>query len=114
MTFDEVAADALTTVRLVPRWELDPDAWAAVEACLDRLAAAIATRDQRALRRALTELEDHCPTRLSAIRREPGSVDQRGAPPTAILDIVNTLIHPAHGWGATGGSAASAPGSGRG
>ena len=99
--FEEVAEDALTTVRLVPRWQLEPAAWASVAACLARLADAIAARDARAVHRALTELEDHGPTRLSAIRRDPSAGDRRAAPPPAILDVVNTLVHPARGWNAS-------------
>jgi hypothetical protein len=95
-TFDETLADALTTVRLVPRWDLEPDEWSAVETALEQMSDAAVNRDHKALFRGLEALESHGPSRLAAIARSSGP-ERREAPPQ-ILDLVNTLIHPASGW----------------
>lgn len=96
-SFDESVQDALTTIRLVPRWQLAPAEWTAVEAALTKLASAISSRDARALARALVELEDHGPRRLAAIPSTAGPHHDE-SPPRPVLDLVNTLVHPAGGW----------------
>lgn len=106
--FDDALADALTTVRLVPRWQLAAGEWSTVEAALARLETAIQAQDGRALARALEQLEDHGPSRLAAIPRSGG--EPTGEPPRPVLDLVNTLVHPTGGWTAT--APASAPGTG--
>jgi len=98
ITLQEAVDDALSTVRLVPRWQLDPDEWQPVEAALDDLDQAINSGDVRAVRAAMTALEDLGPTRLMAIPRSATvDVPQRD-PPDRVLELVNTLIHPSSGW----------------
>ncbi len=113
-TFEETVEDALTTVRLVPRWHLDAAEWPLVAGSLTRLAEAIAAGDLRAVHAALGELEDHGPTRLAAIARGATGDAGRQAPPPAIMDVVNTLIHPSHGWGEVSSSQRGSGSSGRG
>jgi hypothetical protein len=109
--FEDLVQDALTTVRLVPRWDLEADDWSAVEDGLARLSRAVAERDGPALRRALEDIEAHGPTRLAAITRSPvGSVERR-EPPPAVLDIVNTLVHPSAGWTGSSTTGSRSPGS---
>ncbi len=96
-TFEDTLRDALTTVRLIPRWQLASADWSAVEIALARFEAAVEARDGRALGRALEELEDHGPSRLAAIPRT--AVASSSQPPSdRILDLVNTLVHPEGGW----------------
>jgi hypothetical protein len=108
--FEEIVEDALTTVRLVPRWDLDPDGWSAVWDGLARLDRAVAERDGPGLRRALEDIEAHAPTRLAAIGRSDPAAERR-EPPQAVLDIVNTLIHPSAGWTGSTVSGPRGPGS---
>jgi hypothetical protein len=107
-SFDDALQDALTTVRLVPRWQLAAGEWSAVEVALARFGTAIASQDGRALAQALEQLEDHGPSRLAAIPRSGG--EPAGEPPRPVLDLVNTLVHPTGGWAAD--SPASAPATG--
>ncbi|HEV8053524.1 MAG: hypothetical protein H0V04_02170 [Chloroflexi bacterium] len=97
--FDETLQDALSTVRLIPRWQLTAEAWSEVAAALARVDDAVSHGDRRALGGALEELERYGPTRLVSIPRT-GGTDGREPPPRQILDIVNTLVHPAQGWAA--------------
>lgn len=98
--FDETLADALTTVRLLSRWRLPARDWPEVEAALVRLSHAAQDGDARGLARALRDIEDRGPTRLARISSAPSAdptVSDGRAPPRIILDLVNTLIHPAEG-----------------
>ena len=108
-TFEEIVEDALTTVRLVPRWRLDADTWPAVEEALARLDRSIAQRDAPGVRLALADIEAHGPTRLAAIPNVREEAPERRDPPPAVLDIVNTLVHPSASWT---GSASRGPGQG--
>ncbi len=96
ITLQEAVDDALSTVRLVPRWQLDTDEWQPVEAALDDLDQAINSGDVRAVRAAMTALEDLGPTRLMAIHA--GSEAPPRDPPERVLELVNTLVHPSSGW----------------
>lgn len=98
-SFEETLADALTSVRLVPRWTLAKPAWGAVADALQKLADAIATGDPRLVQRA-TERLDACypPTRLAAIRSTHGAEGRREVPPPEVMELVNTLVHPSGGW----------------
>lgn len=98
VTFDEAVQDALSTVRLVPRWTLSADGWPRVDAALERLRAAIASGSAREVTGAMAQLEDLGPTRLSAVGGSTGAASGRQAPPPAVLELVNTLVHPADGW----------------
>lgn len=95
--FDDTVHDALTTVRLVPRWTLAPQQWAAVTDALRAMEAAIAAIDALALHRASLRLEANGPTRLSAIPRSTEGTTSPG-PPQQVLDLINTLVHPQGGW----------------
>jgi hypothetical protein len=101
-TVDELVADALTTVRLVPRWQLPARAWPEIESALVRLDEAMTVRDPARIHKILDELERHGPTRLTPIGRTPEGGQRPGgeAPPRAVLDLVNRLVHPAGGWAA--------------
>lgn len=98
ITLQEAVDDALSTVRLVPRWQLDADEWQPVEAALDDLDQAIASGDVRAVRAAMTALEDLGPTRLIAIPRSSAADAPPRDPPERVLELVNTLVHPSSGW----------------
>lgn len=101
MSLEEIVADALTTVRLVPRWQLAPEAWTDVQAALDRLHTAIAAGDATEVRRSLTALEDVGPTRLFIVGRSTSdAAPRRDPPPSSVLELVNTLVHPTSGWAA--------------
>ena len=98
ITLQEAVDDALSTVRVVPRWQLDADEWQPVEAALDDLDQAIASADVRAVRAAMTALEDLGPTRLMAIPRSSTADAPPRDPPERVLELVNTLVHPSRGW----------------
>lgn len=92
--FEDMLADALTTVRLIPRWQLPEETWPQVEEAIARLEEGVRQRDGRAVSAALRDIEDRGPTRLSMIGRDAGSgADERRAPPPRVLDLVNTLVH---------------------
>ena len=110
-TFEETVEDALTTVRLVPRWDLDAAGWLSVEEGLQRLDRAVGERDASGIRSALADIEAHGPTRLAAIPRTSGASEMRREPPRAVLDLVNTLVHPSAGWAGSSGSSSRGPGS---
>ncbi len=107
-SFDESVQDALTTIRLVPRWELAPGEWTSVEAALTQLEAAISSRDGRALARALVQLEDHGPRRLAAIPSSSHAGFEE-SPPPPVLELVNSLVHPAGGWAGSDRESSSPP-----
>jgi hypothetical protein len=97
--FEEAAADALTTVRLIPRWKLTPPAWTAVADALNEMDAALASGEVRQVRRASETLDALGPvTRLSAIPRSARAGQPHEPPPPGVLELVNTLIHPTGGW----------------
>jgi hypothetical protein len=106
--FEEIVEDALTTVRLVPRWDLEPEEWHMVQAALERLDRSVAARDAPGVRQALEDIEAHGPTRLAAIPRAATDAPVRREPPQGVLDLVNTLIHPSATWtGSTPGTSRS-------
>lgn len=107
-SFDETVKDALTTIRLVPRWHLRNEDWPAVEQALREVYEAVKSQDALAVHRAARELEGFGPTRLAAITR---TTDLPAPPPEPVLDLVNTLVHPGGGWGAVGSSTPEAHGS---
>jgi hypothetical protein len=110
--FEEIVEDALTTVRLVPRWDLEPEEWQVVQAALERLDRSVATRDARGVRQALEDIEAHGPTRLAAIPRATAASPVRRELPQGVLDLVNTLIHPSATW--TSSTQGTSRGSGQG
>ena len=57
VTFQEAVADALTTVRLVPRWKLDAGGWSRVDAALEALRGAVASGRASEVARASGALE---------------------------------------------------------
>jgi hypothetical protein len=98
ISLQEAVDDALSTVRLVPRWRLDADEWQPVEAALDDLDQAITSGDVKAVRFAMSALEDLGPTRLMAIPRSATADQPPRDPPSRVLELVNTLVHPSSGW----------------
>jgi hypothetical protein len=97
--FDEAVADALTTVRLIPRWKLTPPAWDAVAVALRDMDSAVASGDVKHLRRSSETLDALGPvTRLSAIPRGAQAGHPHEPPPPGVLELVNTLVHPTGGW----------------
>lgn len=105
--FDDVVSDALTTVKLVPRWTLPEDNWLGVADALKSLDAAISAGASKDVRRAAAHLDSlYPPTRLAAIPRSSGKAKQ-GPPPPEVMELVNTLIHPEGGWGGASGTGAS-------
>ncbi len=98
ITLKEAVDDALSTVRLVPRWRLDADQWEPVATALGELDEAIAAGDTGAVRRAMDALEELGPTRLIPIARATGSDAPPREPPARVLELVNTLVHPSNGW----------------
>ena len=111
LTFQEAVEDALSTVRLVARWNLAADEWPAVEAALAELRNAVESGRAADVRRAQNGLEDLGPRRLAAIARLPsGEPAPRNAPPVAVLELVNTLVHPSGGWSGSTRSSATTDG----
>lgn len=109
LSFEEAVEDAMSTVRLVPRWQLAPDQWPAAEAALQQLQAAVESGRAPEVRRAQEALEDLGPTRLGAIlRSDTAAAPPRDPPPAAVLELVNTLVHPTGGWSTPGRPAAPA------
>lgn len=97
--FDEAVADALTTVRLIPRWSLTAAAWSAVADALRDMETAVSSGETRRVRRASETLDALGPvTRLSAIPRGAQAGQPREAPPPGVLELVNMLVHPSGGW----------------
>ena len=106
--FDEAVADALTTVRLVPRWTLPSAHWEGVSDALEVMAAAVRSGNPKLVRKASQGLDGlYPPTRLSAIPRAGGAAPQRVPPPPDVMELVNTLVHPSGGWSADAGSSSA-------
>jgi hypothetical protein len=98
---EDLVADVMSTLRLIPRWRLGGDQWDAVGGSLGRLAEGMSSDDAPAVASALEEIERHGPSRLASIARpDPGAGlgRERTAPPEPVLEILNTLVHPAGGW----------------
>jgi hypothetical protein len=101
--FSETVDDALTTVRLVPRWTLANQHWAGVADALKQLDSAIRSGQEKQVRKAAENLDSlYPPTRLAAIPHGPASAGREPAPPE-VLELVNTLIHPSGGWSTAAG-----------
>jgi hypothetical protein len=84
----ETVGDALDVVQDLELWKLPPDGWERVTAILDRVAAALATRDLDSLADAVADLELSAPDRVLRI----GSRVERGIP-EPVLERRNTLVH---------------------
>lgn len=103
--FDEVVGDALTTVRLVPRWTLATADWDGVADSLRQLAAAVESGNPKLVLRASEQLDSlYPPTRLSAIPHGATGSPRREPPPPDVMELVNTLVHPSGGWSADAGT----------
>ena len=103
--FSETVGDALTTVRLVPRWTLASQHWSGVADALKLLDSAIRSGEEKQVRKASENLDSlYPPTRLAAIPHGPASAARREPPPPEVLELVNTLIHPSGGWSPAAGS----------
>ena len=97
-SLDDVISDALTTVRLVPRWSLSQEEWQGVADALRQLQGAIGGNDRKQVLRASEHLDSlYPPTRLSGIHPATASANRNPAP-AEVLELVNTLIHPTGGW----------------
>ena len=96
VTFDE--AVTRQAARLVPRWTLHADEWPRVDAALGRLRASIASGSAREVTGALAQAGRLGLTRLSAAGGSTAPASTREAPPPAVLELVNTLVHPSDGW----------------
>lgn len=102
--FDETVGDALTTVRLVPRWTLASEHWDGVADALKELGSAIRSGNPKLVRRASENLDSlYPPTRLSAIPHGRASAPRREPAPPGVMELVNTLVHPSGGWSAEAG-----------
>jgi hypothetical protein len=102
--FDETVGDALTTVRLVPRWTLASEHWDGVADALKDLDAAIRSGSGKLVQRASENLDSlYPPTRLSAIPHGQASTPHRVPPPPDVMELVNALVHPSGGWSAEAG-----------
>ena len=100
---EDFVADVMTTLRLIPRWRLPTEEWGSVQASLERLSDAMDRGDAGAVATALEEVEARGPGRLASIARSaPGGAVDRMAPPDPVLEILNTLVHPAGGWTGSG------------
>jgi hypothetical protein len=109
--FDVVVGDALTTVRLVPRWTLAASEWSGVAAALRGLATAVESGNPKQVLKASEHLDSlYPPTRLSAISHGSAGGPRREPPPPDVMELVNTLVHPSGGW-SSGTDAASGSGS---
>ena len=109
--FADTVGDALTTVRLVPRWTLANQHWDGVAEALRALEVAIRSGEQKRVNKAAERLDSlYPPTRLSAIPHGSESAVRREPPPPDVLELVNTLIHPSDGWANASGATAD-PGS---
>jgi hypothetical protein len=97
----DFVADVMSTLRLIPRWRLAPDEWGPVRASLERLADAMDRGDAAAAATALEEIEGRGPSRLASVSRSSATIESFAgptSPPEPILEILNTLVHPAGGW----------------
>jgi hypothetical protein len=104
-SFDDVVADALTTVRLVPRWTLEGSDWDGVAGSLRQLATAVESGNPKLVIRASEALDSlYPPTRLSAIPHGSAGGPRREPPPPDVMELVNTLVHPSGGWSADAGA----------
>jgi hypothetical protein len=97
-SFDAIVQDALTTVRLVPRWQLPADQWPGVLDALAELEAALASGRPGSVRKALRVLEARGPHRLAAITSGSESQTSSPEPPVAVRELVNQLVHPVTSW----------------
>jgi hypothetical protein len=97
-SFDAIVEDALTTVRLVPRWGLSADRWPGVLDALRGLEAALASGRPGSVRKALIVLESRGPHRLAAIPSGSESQMSPPEPPPAVRELVNQLVHPITSW----------------
>lgn len=111
--FADTVGDALTTVRLVPRWTLASQHWDGVAEALRDLESAFRSGERKRVNKAAEHLDSlYPPTRLSAIPHGSESAARREPPPPEVLELVNTLIHPSNGWSDASGATAD-PSSGR-
>jgi hypothetical protein len=111
--FAETVGDALTTVRLVPRWTLPSHHWDGVAEALKALESAFRSGNRKVVLKAAENLDSlYPPTRLSAIPHGPAAAPRREPPPPEVMELVNTLIHPSSGWSTAAGSTPD-PSSGR-
>jgi hypothetical protein len=98
---EDFVADVMSTLRLIPRWRLTPDEWDPVRASLERLAGAMDRGDAPAAATALEEIEGRGPSRLASVSRSSATNESSAgptSPPEPVLEILNTLVHPAGGW----------------
>jgi hypothetical protein len=95
-----VVEDVMSTLRLVPRWKLATGEWDEVLGSLNRLRIAMDRGDEAEVLSALDRIERLGPTRLASIAASAssGSGLEPRLPPQPVIEILNTLVHPAGGW----------------
>ena len=97
---EETVADVMSTLSLIPRWELRLEEWELVMVSLRRLGEALERNEEAGVYRALEEVERFGPSRLASIARSAGEEKEPGRtrPPEPVMEFLNTLVHPAGGW----------------
>ena len=91
----ELLEDLRSTLHVLPRWQLDQQAWEAVLASLQRMEEALRAEDAAGVGASLNEVESWGPVRrarIEQLRTEAGDAWVR-EPPEPVLELLNKIVH---------------------
>jgi hypothetical protein len=89
----EMLDDLRSTLHVLPRWQLDEEAWEVVRRSLRRLDEALRTEDGAGVRACLEEVESHGPVRRARIEQSWAEASRSGEPPEPVLELLNKIVH---------------------